>query len=102
VHVSTKGARLNNEDSFVADGRFFGVFDGHIGNSASVLCQQHVVSLSRARARSGALSAHILWCHLAAVSCGAIVYIPWPHVAYHKKPIAIIHSLLFLRCGLLS
>jgi serine/threonine protein phosphatase PrpC len=44
VHVSTKGARLANEDSFFADGLFFGVFDGHCGNAASALCRQHMAA----------------------------------------------------------
>lgn len=39
VSVSIKGARMDNEDAVYCDGRFFGVFDGHSGSTASTLCR---------------------------------------------------------------
>jgi len=37
VEVTVKGARHNNEDASYADGKLFGVYDGHGGKHASIL-----------------------------------------------------------------
>lgn len=42
VNVSIKGARLSNEDAICADGRLFGVFDGHGGSCASRLAKSEI------------------------------------------------------------
>jgi hypothetical protein len=42
VEVTVKGARHNNEDASYADGKLFGVYDGHGGKHASILLRTKV------------------------------------------------------------